>query len=103
MTIPVWIINLIIVLIGIMIIYVWSYSSAKSEAEIEFESNNLIDLSGYDDFHEPLNKLVFFLYLFTAFLAFLSKTSTLIIFVYISLISFLEIFTKNIVKDRYGN
>ena len=46
MTIPAWVFNMVIILIGIMIIYVWGISSTKTD----LRASTLMDLSEYDEF-----------------------------------------------------
>ena len=99
MTIPAWVFNMVIILIGIMIIYVWSISSTKTD----LRASILMDLSEYDEFQGRLNVIVSLLCFLIIFLSFSIEMPPLIIFVYISLVDGLERYTKNILRRKYGN
>ena len=99
MTIPAWVFNMVIILIGIMIIYVWSISSTKTD----LRASTLMDLSEYDEFQGRLNVIVSLLCFLIIFLSFSIEMPPLIIFVYISLVDGLERYTKNILRKKYSN
>lgn len=99
MTIPAWVFNMVIILIGIMIIYVWSVSSTKTELKISI----VMDLSENDEFQGKLNIMINLLCFLIVFLSFSIEMPLLIIFVYISLVDGLEIYTKNILRKKYGS
>lgn len=99
MTIPAWVFNMVIILIGIMIIYVWSISSTKTD----LRASILMDLSEYDEFQGRLNVIVSLLCFLIIFLSFSIEMPPLIIFVYISLVDGLERYTKNILRKKYSN